>query len=94
MAFDVGSRVTWTTQGIEKIGYVIEVVAPDGDPRTKLPERGMPRNHETYVVRARRRQDWSLRRPWSTLSNYWPRTSALREVEAWPPDAWPAEGSR
>jgi hypothetical protein len=78
MTFKVGDRVEWTSQaaGIArtKIGAVIEVVPPNGDPKSKLREMGWSRDHESYVVRAVAQGRTSNAR----AATYWPRVSALR----------------
>lgn len=80
--FNQGGSVTWTSQsaGVSKTktGVVEQVVAPKGMPDRvcfvqlyKVPGVGLPRDHESYVVRV----------PGKTTKSagklYWPRTSAL-----------------
>lgn len=80
MAFKVGDAVEWTSQAggfaRTKRGEVIEVVPPGRDPTTKIRDRGMYRDHESYVVRA-----VALgRRSGDRRATYWPRASSLRSA--------------
>jgi hypothetical protein len=74
MAFKVGDRVEWTSQAAgvtrTKVGVVEHVVAPREDPGPMSKNRvpGMPRDHESYLVRVKGR------------GCYWPRVKALRLV--------------
>lgn len=80
--YQVGDRVTWTSQaaGITKpkTGTVVAVVLPKGEPndalkaagvRGRIRHPGYPRDHVTYVVRAGGRL-------------YWPRVDYLAAASA------------
>lgn len=79
-AFQTGDQVTWTSQAAghaaTKVGVVADVVPPGAEPdRARWPQLhrggiGMPRDHESYVVRVTGR------------GIYWPRVSALRHHAA------------
>jgi hypothetical protein len=85
-AFVKGAKVTWRSQSAgtwkEKTGQVVAVVPADGYPTEALKAVGIngragdgrPRDHESYVVRARGRL-------------YWPRVSALVLVAVDAPEA-------
>lgn len=71
MGFKVGDEVEWTSSsaGVTKTkrGRVERVIPPSGEPGVRNP--GLPRDHESYVVRAGGRL-------------YWPRVAALQGVES------------
>lgn len=70
----VGDKVQWRSQAG---GYTktktgeIAVVVPAGERPTCVKEAGMPRDHESYVVRVGR-------------TYYWPRASGLSKVDTGP----------
>lgn len=74
MKFQIGDVVTWTSQaaGIPatKTGEIIEVVPP-GSPATQIRGAGLPRDHESYVVKAKKTTDRGRQ------ALYWPRVSLL-----------------
>ena len=75
----LGSLVEWDSQANGKArtkrGEIVEVVPAERLPRSKF-DRGtcLPRDHESYVVRAE-----AIGRTGKRL--YWPRVSGLREVK-------------
>lgn len=75
---ELGSTVEWNSQACgtarTKRGEVIEVVKPGEVPDTKIKDRGSPRLHESYVVRASvidgsERQKRHTRVYWPLVSN-------------------------
>jgi hypothetical protein len=70
--FKVGDRVEWTSQAggctRTKAGEVLVVLSPGETvgPMSKNRNPGMPRDHESYLVRVKGK------------GVYWPRVSALR----------------
>lgn len=64
----VGKRVTWSSNGVEKVGEIVAVV-PAGkvpsDFHVKVKDAGGPRDHESFAVSANGK-------------NYWPRVSVLK----------------
>lgn len=76
MQFKLGDRVRWTSQSagfsVEKIGEIIEVVPAKASPQTKLDRPGMGRDHESYVVRAKK--------PNGRSAKYWPKVKYLELV--------------
>lgn len=77
MMFQKGDRVTWSSMAAgvmrTKVGSIIEVVPAGHRPKTKKKDNGLPRRHESYVVRA------FTVRPGKEpqLRVYWPRVNAL-----------------
>jgi hypothetical protein len=75
MRFKVGDRVRWQSQAAGvlrvKVGQVVEVVPPCREPQSRG-DFGMPRDHESYVVRA-----IAVGRATKQARCYWPRASAL-----------------
>jgi hypothetical protein len=65
--FVLGDKVAWTSQAAGswryKMGTVVEVVPPGAYPSVR--GCGMPRDHESYVIKVGSRK-------------YWPRVSLLR----------------
>jgi hypothetical protein len=79
MSFKIGDQVSWASQAngrtVVKKGAIYEIVAPGADP-TGIKGAGMPRDHESYVVKAFKETD----RKRTAL--YWPIVSKLhREYE-------------
>ena len=76
MEFKVGDRVEWTSQAggstRTKRGAVVEVVKRGEAPApiSKNRNPGMPRDHESYLVRVK------------GSGLYWPRVKALRPADA------------
>jgi hypothetical protein len=89
MQFKLGDRVRWTSQSagfsVEKTGEIIEVVPPKTAPTTKLDRPGLSRDHESYVVRARK--------PDGRSSKYWPKVKYLELVREPVPQSEPLRGS-
>lgn len=77
---EIGDKVTWTSQAGSttrtKIGEVIEVVPKNHHPQMKKSDNGMPRNHESYVVRAY--AVFKGRSGQKSYRLYWPRVSKLK----------------
>ena len=75
----LGDKVTWTSQAGStertKIGEIIEVVPENKYPLKKKGDIGMPRNHESYVVRA---YPVIKNKPKKNTKLYWPRASQLK----------------
>lgn len=78
----VRDTVEWRSQAAgcsrTKRGQIIEVVPPGHRARMKIKDRGMPRPHESYVIRASvidgsEKQKKSFR-------VYWPRANKLKLV--------------
>ena len=73
----IGDKVTWQSQAggdwRSKIGEVVEVVPPNHRPKTKKKDNGTPRDHESYVVRAK-----AVGTRTKTARLYWPRVSKLK----------------
>ena len=71
--FNLGDEANWTSQAggytRKKVGKIIEIVPAGIEPRSKLKDPGMPRNHESYVVAVGK-------------TNYWPRVGGLRVDQA------------
>jgi hypothetical protein len=74
MQLKVNDEVKWTSQAaghaVEKVGHVVEVVPAGAQPVTKLDRPGASRDHESYVVRARK--------PNGRVANYWPKVKYLQ----------------
>ena len=74
-------QVHWTSQASgfvkEKAGKVVEIIPAGEEPRAKFKNRGLPRNHESYVVAV----GWT---------KYWPRVNGLQVDEKVPAKALPA----
>ena len=64
----IGQTVTWTSSNLEKTGEIVAVVPagerPSTDLTPKVKDPGVPRDHESYVVKANGK-------------HYWPRVSLL-----------------
>lgn len=77
---EVGAMVVWTSQAngraLEKRGRVVDVV-PAGARPDGIREPGLPRDHESYLVRATTVNARGRRR----AGAYWPRVSALRLLD-------------
>ena len=74
--FKVGDKVAWTSQAAgvarTKIGEIVEVVPAHHRPQAKMKGLGMPRDHESYVVRA-----VAMRNSNRSSKLYWPRANKL-----------------
>ena len=77
MSFKIGDRVSWTSQAngrsVAKQGAIYEIVAPGAKP-TGIKGAGMPRDHESYVVKAYKNTD----RKRTAL--YWPLVHKLHKL--------------
>lgn len=82
MAFVVGQKVKWVTSGTLKIGEVIAIVPAGSSPASvgfpKAGGGGMPRKHESYVIRG---QIVSYGKILPRKSVYWPMVSVIEAVE-------------
>lgn len=71
----IGDRVTWTSQSAgtwtTKRGVIVSIVPPGTRPE-RISNPGCPRDHVSYVVRARLDGGQSKR--------YWPRVELLQEA--------------
>lgn len=78
MTFQIGDKVKWTSSSCgstkTKRGEIVEVLPPGRAPGTASANRypGMPRDHESYLVRAVADGRRGAR-------VYWPRVAALME---------------
>lgn len=79
--FAVGDLVSWVSSGIRKEGFVLHVLPPGALPSEfgDFPsiESASPRDHETYIVAAKKGSETGKRK----ATNYWPRTSLLQPLE-------------
>ncbi|AQT06539.1 hypothetical protein [Acetobacter persici] len=86
--FAVGALVTWVSSGIRKEGFVLHVLAPGALPSEfgDFPsiESASPRDHETYIVAAKKGSETGKRK----ATNYWPRTSLLQPLEKLSVNLW------
>jgi hypothetical protein len=77
MPYKIGDRVSWTSQAngrsVPKQGAIYEIVAPGAAP-TGIKGAGMPRDHESYVVKAFKETD----RKRTAL--YWPLVHKLHKL--------------
>lgn len=82
-AMRLGSIVEWTSSSAgvtrTKRGEIVEVVMANWRPVHRGDGWGIPRRHESYVVRAVafRNGAWQL----GSAKLYWPRVSQLKEVK-------------
>jgi len=76
MGFRIGDRVSWTSQAggrsVLKQGAVYEIVASGAKP-TGIKRAGMPRDHESYVVKASKTTDRKR------TARYWPLVHRLHK---------------
>lgn len=78
MKFNLNDEVRWTSQSagytVEKTGTITEVVPANTPPGVKLYKPGTTRDHESYIVRARK--------PNGRIGTYWPRVKHLKPKHA------------
>ena len=78
MKVAIGQTVSWVSQSqgreIQKTGNVA-VVVPAGEWPHPLISDGLPRNHESYIIKV------SPKKGKAKPKLYWPRVSALREAQ-------------
>ena len=84
-SFAVGDKVAWTSSSTRKIGVVTHIIPARQTPsdfKLKAGGGGRPRDHETYVIRAKPTYAAAYGKPerQGSAANYWPFVTLLEKL--------------